>query len=87
MLYLRCSYEAGSEFNEVGPIDDVLLMKMRKSSPLIYAHNVKAPTLLCLGSKDKRVPHYQGVEFYHKIKANGCEARFTYHFFLNNYFV
>lgn len=51
-------------------------MKMRELSPLMHAHKVKAPTLLCIGSKDQRVPYSQGIEFYHKIRANGCKARY-----------
>ncbi|XP_077282903.1 acylamino-acid-releasing enzyme-like isoform X2 [Arctopsyche grandis] len=70
-----CAFEAGSEFTEVGPVDNNLLRTMRMSSPLVHAHNVKVPTLLCLGSKDKRVPYFQGIEYFHRIKANGCKAR------------
>lgn len=73
--YSRCAFEAGSNFNQIGPVDNDLLLKMRELSPLMHAHKVKTPTLLCLGSKDQRVPYYQGIEFYHKIKANGCKAR------------
>jgi len=68
--------EAGSKFTEIGPIPDELLLKMRNASPLAHSHKVKAPTLMCLGSKDKRVPCFQGVQHFNKIRANNCKARY-----------
>ncbi|XP_025831071.1 acylamino-acid-releasing enzyme-like [Agrilus planipennis] len=48
---------------------------MRKLSPIIHAHKVKAPTLLQIGTKDLRVPPAQAIEYYHRLKANGVPVR------------
>lgn len=48
---------------------------MRNASPIVHAHKVKAPTLLLIGSKDLRVPHFQGTEYYLRLKANGVKTR------------
>lgn len=65
-----CAVEAGSNYTQKGPVDDELFMRMRKKSPIQYVHQVKAPTFLMIGSKDLRVPPSQGIEFYHRLKAN-----------------
>ncbi|XP_044731633.1 acylamino-acid-releasing enzyme-like isoform X2 [Chrysoperla carnea] len=70
-----CSVEAGTSYTQVGPISESLMIKQRTASPLVHAHNVKIPTLLLIGSKDLRVPPSQGVEFYHRLKANGVDVR------------
>lgn len=48
---------------------------MRKASPIEFAHKVKAPTYLMLGSKDLRVPASQGIEYYHRLKANNIPVK------------
>lgn len=53
------------------------MIKQRTASPLVHAHKVKIPTLLLIGSKDLRVPPSQGVEFYHRLKANGVDVRYV----------
>lgn len=70
-----CYVEAGHPYTQVGPIDDNILLAMRKASPIEHAHKVKAPTLLQIGSKDLRVPYYQGLEFYTRLKANGTTVK------------
>ncbi|CAH0719624.1 unnamed protein product, partial [Brenthis ino] len=70
-----CSVEAGFPFQEAGPENDDKLLALRKVSPIIHAHNVTVPTALMLGSKDKRVPYYQGLEYSRKLKANGVHTR------------
>ncbi|XP_053607097.1 acylamino-acid-releasing enzyme-like isoform X2 [Plodia interpunctella] len=70
-----CAVEAGFEFKESGPVSEEELLAMRRCSPLAHVHKVKAPTALMLGSGDKRVPHYQGLEYARRLKANGVATR------------
>ncbi|CAB3253916.1 unnamed protein product [Arctia plantaginis] len=70
-----CAVEAGYEFTEQGPVSEEELVAMRRCSPLVHVHKVRAPTALMLGSVDKRVPHYQGLEYARRLKANGVATR------------
>ncbi|CAK1595792.1 unnamed protein product [Parnassius mnemosyne] len=70
-----CAVEAGFTFTEKGPVSEEELVAMRRCSPLVHVHRVKAPTALMLGSGDKRVPHYQGLEYSRRLKANGVPTR------------
>ncbi|XP_048482643.1 acylamino-acid-releasing enzyme [Plutella xylostella] len=70
-----CAEEAGFPFTEKGPVSEDQLLAMRRCSPIVHVHKVKAPTALMLGSVDKRVPFYQGLEYYRRLKANGVETR------------
>lgn len=67
--------EGGESYTQTGQIDNDILLKMRKLSPIVHAHNVKAPTLLQIGSKDLRVPPHQGAEYLYRLKANNVKAR------------
>lgn len=67
----------GTEYTQVGEPSSEHLLKMREVSPIQHAHKVKAPTLLQIGSKDLRVPPSQGLEFYHRLKANGVTTRYA----------
>lgn len=51
------------------------LVRMRQCSPIAYVDNVKAPTLVCLGGSDRRVPPSQGIEYYHMLKSRGITTR------------
>nr|AGC92665.2 acylamino-acid-releasing enzyme-like protein [Heliconius erato] len=74
-----CSVEAGFPFQEGGQELNEKLLALRKVSPIVHANNVTVPTALMLGSKDKRVPYYQGLEYSRKLKANGVHTKvFTY---------
>ncbi|XP_073945001.1 acylamino-acid-releasing enzyme-like isoform X2 [Choristoneura fumiferana] len=73
--YDGCAVEAGFPFSEVGEPSEAELLAMRRCSPLVHAHKVKAPTALMLGRGDKRVPHYQGLEYARRLKANGVKTR------------
>lgn len=75
----RCYVEAGEEYTQRGKIDNEILMEMRKASPIMHAHKVKAPTLLQIGSKDLRVPPHQGTEYHLRLKANGVVTRYVGH--------
>lgn len=65
----------GFEYNLTGEPDPEIQLKLRKASPIQYAHKVKAPTLIILGSKDRRVPYSQGIEYYHSLRANGVSTK------------
>ncbi|XP_038211938.1 acylamino-acid-releasing enzyme-like isoform X2 [Zerene cesonia] len=66
-----CYVEAGLDFNESGPVTEDALLSMRRCSPIVHVHKVKTPTALMLGSADKRVPAYQGLEYAKRLHANG----------------
>jgi acylaminoacyl-peptidase len=44
---------------------------MYESSPINNIDKVKTPTLLMLGSEDKRVPHNDGLNWYYHLKGKG----------------
>lgn len=62
-------------FKEDGPATEEKLLALRRVSPLVHAHKVTTPTALMLGTKDKRVPYYQGLEYGRKLKANGVMVK------------
>ncbi|XP_045497001.1 acylamino-acid-releasing enzyme-like isoform X1 [Colias croceus] len=70
-----CYVEAGIDFNQSGPVTEEALLSMRRCSPIVHVHKVKTPTALMLGSVDKRVPAYQGLEYAKRLHANGCVCR------------
>ena len=47
------------------------LLRLRARSPIIYATAgvVKAPVLMLVGAKDRRVPPSQGISYYHTLKS------------------
>jgi len=56
------------------------LAKMWASSPIALVDQVKAPVLLALGKKDRRVPFSQGLEYYHALRARGELFYFVFNF-------
>ena len=50
------------------------IQQMHAASPAAFANGVRAPTLLCLGAKDRRVPFSQGMEYYNFLKAKGVKV-------------
>ena len=52
-----------------------MFVKMFKCSPIIHVNNVKAPTLLCIGSSDLRVPPSQGKLWFQRLKANDVRTK------------
>lgn len=70
-----CAVESGFEYSEKGPLSELELTAMRRCSPIAHVHRVKAPTAIMLGSNDKRVPCHQGIEYYRRLRANGCETK------------
>uniref|UniRef100_A0A674C108 Acylamino-acid-releasing enzyme n=1 Tax=Salmo trutta TaxID=8032 RepID=A0A674C108_SALTR len=51
------------------------LTTMLQKSPITYAPQIKAPVLLMLGGKDRRVSPYQGLELYRSLKSRGSPVR------------
>jgi dipeptidyl aminopeptidase/acylaminoacyl peptidase len=56
------------------------LEKMKKCSPISYVSSVVAPTLLLIGSKDRRVPSSQGINYYYSLKANNVKTKYVDYF-------
>ena len=48
---------------------------MWDKSPIAHFQHVKAPTLIGLGMKDRRVPPSQGIEYYHALRAKGVPTK------------
>ncbi|EZA54140.1 acylamino-acid-releasing enzyme isoform X2 [Ooceraea biroi] len=73
-----CAVEAGCPYDIIaGPQPDNMdiYVKMKKCSPIVHVDRVKAPTLICLGTKDLRVPPSQGAMWYHRLKANSVKTK------------
>jgi acylaminoacyl-peptidase len=56
-------------FSDFRPPNKKELNVMWDKSPIAYLEQVKAPTLIALGMKDRRVPPSQGIEYYHALRA------------------
>lgn len=68
-----CRVEAFDDRSPAGdyaPLTDDQLHTLRDLSPITYVHGVRAPTLLGLGLKDRRVPPSQGLQFYHALPSD-----------------
>jgi acylaminoacyl-peptidase len=79
-LLSRVSVETGFPYKKSGEISLTAFEKMKKCSPCSYASNVVAPTLLLLGSKDKRVPSSQGIQYYYILKAHNIKSKYVDYF-------
>lgn len=51
------------------------LAAMLQKSPIIHAAKIKAPVLLMLGGRDRRVSPHQGMELYKALKSRGSPVR------------
>ncbi|XP_077574154.1 acylamino-acid-releasing enzyme [Stigmatopora nigra] len=51
------------------------LAAMLERSPIAHAEKIKAPVLLMLGGKDRRVSPYQGLELYKVLKSQASPVR------------
>ena len=49
----------------------------REQSPITYAGEIRAPTLVMANLEDYRVPPVQAFELYHALKDNGVETEFV----------
>lgn len=62
--------ESGLPFSYKSKPEPENYKKMLEKSPVYIADAVKTPLMLMLGGSDKRVPHYQSIEFYRIVKSN-----------------
>ncbi|KMQ95719.1 acylamino-acid-releasing enzyme [Lasius niger] len=76
-LHNVCAVEAGFSYIISGPWPDNIDMfvKMKKCSPISHIDKVKAPTLICIGTKDLRVPSSQGTMWYNRLKTNKVKTK------------
>ncbi|XP_041860823.1 S9 family peptidase [Melanotaenia boesemani] len=51
------------------------LAAMLQKSPITHAAQIKAPVLLMLGARDRRVSPHQGLELYKVLKSRGSPVR------------
>ena len=51
------------------------LAAMMHCSPVRHVGAVRAPTLICIGLRDRRVPPSQGIEYYHLLRSRGVVTR------------
>ncbi|XP_012282884.1 acylamino-acid-releasing enzyme [Orussus abietinus] len=75
-----CASAIARPYDEVkkslsGPACEEVLLKMYNCSPIVHVNNVKAPTLLCIGKNDLRVPPSQGKLWYHRLKENNVKTK------------
>lgn len=73
-----CAAEINYLFDEKNVTESNLMeicAKMFSCSPIIHAHKVKAPTLLCIGTDDLRVPPSQGKLWYHRLNARDVKTK------------
>ena len=66
---------SNEQYSSPGRVSDELLLKMRHLSPIQNIEKIKAPTLVLLGTKDLRVPHFQGLYYHYVLKENGVETK------------
>jgi dipeptidyl aminopeptidase/acylaminoacyl peptidase len=66
----------GSAFGGSPYTDPKRMEAMRVQSPMHYATNVKAPTLILATTGDYRVPITQSYRFYHALRDRGVTTRF-----------
>lgn len=61
----------GAPWGENAPLE-----VFRETSPLSYAHNIKAPLLLWSGKNDERVPATQNIILFRALQDLGIESEF-----------
>ena len=55
--------------------EETARQRLIRQSPVIYAANVRAPTLFVHGEIDQRVPYDEAEQMYFAIKKQGVPAR------------
>ncbi|XP_044008354.1 acylamino-acid-releasing enzyme-like isoform X1 [Aphidius gifuensis] len=80
VYFIRCAAVIGEHYDDIYPGENAekageMVMKMYKSSPIVHVRKVKAPTLMCIGKNDLRVPCSQGKHWYQRLKANGVKTK------------
>jgi len=63
------------DFSSFKPAEPAALASMWARSPVAHLAEVRAPTLILLGAKDRRVPMSQGEEYYHALRSLGVKTR------------
>ena len=66
---------SGYDFSKFSPPTGDELVKLWNKSPARYIDGVKAPTLICLGLSDQRVPPSQGLEWYYSLRSRGVATK------------
>ncbi|XP_008422057.1 acylamino-acid-releasing enzyme isoform X1 [Poecilia reticulata] len=66
---------AGFQFSYDNIPNAETLAAMLLKSPITHAAQIKAPVLLMLGGKDRRVSPHQGLELYKVLKSRGSPVR------------
>jgi len=56
-------------------LTDEELLALSAKSPIRWVHQVKTPTIVFLGSNDRRVPMTQGLKWYQLLKARGVKTK------------
>ncbi|XP_067159747.1 acylamino-acid-releasing enzyme-like [Apteryx mantelli] len=64
-------------FERVPRAEDLAAMLLR--SPIAQAPRVRAPVLLCVGARDRRVCPTQALEFYRVLRARGVPVRLLWY--------
>ncbi|XP_043102724.1 S9 family peptidase isoform X2 [Puntigrus tetrazona] len=55
------------------------LVSMLEKSPIIHAAQIRAPVLLMLGGRDRRVSPHQGLELYRALKSRNTPVRLLWY--------
>jgi len=50
-------------------------IRMFRASPMYHVDKVEAPTLLMIGTADRRVPNFQSHQFYYALRERGIPTR------------
>jgi acylaminoacyl-peptidase len=56
-------------------VSPAALAAMRTASPLAHIDAVKAPVMVLLGAKDRRVPPSNGMAYSHALRERGVPVR------------
>eukprot|EP00076_Gallus_gallus_P025705 XP_015148378.1 acylamino-acid-releasing enzyme isoform X3 [Gallus gallus] len=64
-------------FQRVPHVEDLVVMLQR--SPIIQAPRVRAPVLLCVGARDRRVSPTQALELYRVLRAHRVPTRLLWY--------
>jgi len=72
-----CFAEAGVAFDPRYVMSKETLARMWDVSPVAHAEKYVTPTLLAIGTGDRRVPPEQSLDFYRLLQAKGVPARLT----------
>uniref|UniRef100_A0A3B4FR26 acylaminoacyl-peptidase n=1 Tax=Pundamilia nyererei TaxID=303518 RepID=A0A3B4FR26_9CICH len=72
--YRVCRYASTDESFCSIPTAEALAAMLQKS-PIAHAAKIKAPVLLMLGGRDRRVSPHQGMELYKALKSRGSPVR------------